>query len=304
MALGLVVVAPSCTSTAGGAGVALTPPPAGAPACPVAAVAVVVSVDQWSELVRTVGGACARVTTIVSGTTGDPHDYEPTPVAVQSFASARVVVVDGLGYDDWAAKAAASSPAHPATIDAGAVAGKVAGDNPHLWYSPTAVAQVADAVAARLVTALGPGAAAYIAARRAEWAAAMAPVVTRIAALTGALSGRRYAATESVYAYTLEALGLVDVTPTGYRRAAANESEPAPADVQAFDELLRPGGVDVLVYNTQTQGAVTSQLRATAEARRIPVLEVTETVPASAGGSFVAWQLDQLSRLSTLVVHA
>ena len=109
-------------------------------------------------------------------------------------------------------------------------------------------------------------------------------------------TGRTYAATESVFDDMAAAVGLVDLTPEGYRAAAANESDPAPADVNAFEELLRGGTVDVLIVNTQTEGSLPAQLRSVAEKAGVPVVEVTETVPPGET-SFVAWQVDQLTAL-------
>jgi zinc/manganese transport system substrate-binding protein len=93
------------------------------------------------------------------------------------------------------------------------------------------------------------------------------------------------------------AVGLTDVTPEGYRRAASNGSEPAPGDLTAFTTALSDGTVDVLVYNTQTSGSVPEQLRTAAEQADIPVVEVTESPPDD-DGSFVSWQLAQLTALS------
>jgi zinc/manganese transport system substrate-binding protein len=93
------------------------------------------------------------------------------------------------------------------------------------------------------------------------------------------------------------AIGLTDVTPPGYRSAAGNESEPGPGDIAAFQRTLQQHAAGVLVVNTQTEGTLPEALRSTAEAAGVPVVEVTES-PPTAGGSFVAWQLDQLRALS------
>jgi len=50
-----------------------------APDCPTTPVNVVVSVDQWGNIVSQLGGACAEVTTVLAGSAVDPHDYEPAP---------------------------------------------------------------------------------------------------------------------------------------------------------------------------------------------------------------------------------
>ena len=93
------------------------------------------------------------------------------------------------------------------------------------------------------------------------------------------------------------ALGLTNRTPEGYQVAAANETEPSPADLDAFLRLLGDKGVDVLIYNTQTEGSVPQQLRAAAESAGIPVVDVTETV-APGADSFEAWQVQQLTALA------
>ena len=77
-------------------------PPLAAGDCPVEPVRVVVSVGQWGDIVGDLAGACGKVTTIISGTSVDPHDYEPTPSDLAAFTDAELVVVNGLGYDAWA----------------------------------------------------------------------------------------------------------------------------------------------------------------------------------------------------------
>jgi zinc/manganese transport system substrate-binding protein len=265
--------------------------------CPGGRVPIVVTVDQWGDLVGRLAGACGDVTTIVSGTTGDPHDYEPTPADLAAFSDAELVVVNGLGYDEWADKAVSALGHRPAVVDAGAVAGRHDGDNPHVWYDPVTVRAVADAVSEEL-TVLRPRAVEQLRADRSALESYLSPYDAEIAAIKGADGQPRYAATESVFDPMAAALGMEDATPPGYRKAAANESEPGPADLAALEDLFSSRSVDVLIYNRQTEGAVPGQLRAAAERAGVPVVEVTETVaPGSAG--FADWQVGQLRRLAT-----
>ena len=111
------------------------------------------------------------------------------------------------------------------------------------------------------------------------------------------MPGKYYAATESVFDYMAAALGLVNRTPDGYRRAAANETDPSPADIEAFRTALAGHRVDVLIYNTQTQGAVQEKIRATAQQSGVPIVNITETLPAGQV-SFESWQVGQLDRLA------
>jgi len=260
--------------------------------CPATPVDVVVSVDQWGQIVSELGGSCARVKTLVAGSAADPHDYEPSPADAAAFQGARLVVVNGAHYDEWATKLAASS-APDATVIA-AASDDV--PNPHVWYAPAAVTGLADKVTAEL-SRLAPEASDYFADRRAAFGEALGPYDAAVGAIRTGAAGRSYAATEPVFDDMAATLGLQDRTPAGYQAAARNGSDPAPADLDAFLQLLRKRGVDVLIYNTQTEGAVPQQVRSAAQAAGIPVVDVTETV-APGAESFEAWQVSQLTALA------
>ena len=286
----------ACSSRDGGKPAESSTPAAAGGGCPTAPVNVVVSVDQWGDIVRDLGGDCAQVTTVLASSSVDPHDFEPSPADAAKFAKAQLVVVNGADYDPWASKFAATSAPKAPVVDAGVVTKTAAGANPHLWYSPSAVVAVADAVTAELAT-LAPEAKRYFTDQRAAFGAGLEPYNKLLAAIKAGATGKTYAATESVFDYTAEDVGLVTATPAGYKAASANESDPSPADLEAFRRALADRQIDVLIYNTQTEGSVPEQIRAAAEAARVPVVEVTETVPPGTT-SFETWQVAQLTALA------
>ena len=282
--------------------------------CPVSPLDVVVSVDQWGDIVSQLGGACTEVTTVLAGSSVDPHDFEPAPSDAVAFEGAQLVVVNGGHYDEWATKLAETSAPDAAVVNAVDLAGGHADDhddhdhddpahddhdhsvNPHVWYRPDVVTAVADAVTAKL-SELSADSAGYFAERRAEFAASMQRYDDAVAAIRTGAAGKRYAAVEGVFDDMAAALGLVNWTPQGYQVASNNEGEPSPADLDAFLTLLADRGVDVLIYNVQTEGSVPEQIRAAAEQAGIPVVEVTETLPPGAE-SFQDWQVGQLDSLA------
>jgi zinc/manganese transport system substrate-binding protein len=286
---------PTKTSTSSGATTPAATGSTAAASCPAAAIPVVVSVDQWGDIVSELGGACANVKTVLAGSSVDPHEYEPSPADAVSFTGAKLVVVNGAGYDSWAAKMAATSAAGAPVVSAAAVTQTPDGANPHLWYMPSAVTAVADAITAAL-SKLDPQAGGYFSQRRAGFTAAMAPYTGLIGKIKAAAAGKSYAATETIFDYQAQALGLVNKTPAGYQRATTNETDPSPADLDAFRGLLAGRQVDVLIYNTQTEGSIPEQIRAAAQAAGVPVVNVTETV-APGQSSFEGWQSAQLVAL-------
>ncbi len=262
--------------------------------CPVRPVDVVVSVDQWGGIVSQLGGACANVDTVLAGSSVDPHDFEPAPSDAVKFEGAALVVLNGGHYDEWAAKLAASTaPDAPFVTALGAESG--GGTNPHAWYDPAAVTALADAVTGRL-RQLAPDAAGYFDERRDALTQNLEPYHELIDSLKAKAAGKTYAATETSFDDMGAALGLVNRTPRGYQVASSNDSEPSPADLDAFLQLLADRDVDVLIYNVQTEGAVPQQLRAVADQSGVPVVEITETLPPDAD-SFESWQVNQLVTL-------
>lgn len=264
--------------------------------CPLGPIDVVVSVDQWGDIVSELGGACATVKTILASSSVDPHDYEPSPADAANFSGAQLVVLNGVGYDSWASKLAATSAANAEVVDAGQVTKTADGANPHLWYSPPAVDAVADAVTAALIK-LQPQATDLFNRQHAAFVGALGPYNELLAKIKSAAAGKSYAATEPVFDYQAQALGLVNKTPVGFQNAAANDSDPAPADIAAFTSLLASRQVDVLIYNTQTEGTVPEQIRAAAQQAGVQIVDVTETVPPGQH-SFEGWQDAQLHALA------
>jgi zinc/manganese transport system substrate-binding protein len=264
--------------------------------CPSNPVAVVVSVDQWGDIVSELGGACARVKTVLASSSVDPHDYEPAPADAAWFTGANLVVVNGANYDRWATNLAANSAPGAPVVSAAEITKTPEGTNPHLWYLPSAVTAVADAVTAQL-SKLDPRAGDYFRQRRSQFGAAMAPYSRLVDKIKAQAGGKSYAATEAIFDYQAQALGLVNKTPEGYRRASSNESEPSPGDINAFRSVLAGRQIDVLIYNTQTEGSTPEQIRSAAEQAGVPVVNVTETVPPGQT-TFESWQCAQLTALA------
>ncbi|MBW7861743.1 MAG: zinc ABC transporter substrate-binding protein [Rhodocyclaceae bacterium] len=92
-----------------GAGLALGTPPVHA--APVTAVA---SFSILADLVREVGGDRITVHALV-GPDEDAHGYQPRPSDARTVREARLVVVNGLGFDTWLSRLAGSE-GHASTL--------------------------------------------------------------------------------------------------------------------------------------------------------------------------------------------
>ena len=105
----------------------------------------VASTSAWGSLAAQVGGDLVEVTSIVSDPDADPHDYEPTAEDARTISTAKYVILNGVGYDEWARRVVDSNDDQSQLVlDIGALAGANRGDNPHRWYFPDDVRKVVD----------------------------------------------------------------------------------------------------------------------------------------------------------------
>jgi zinc/manganese transport system substrate-binding protein len=260
------------------------------------AIRVVAAENFWGSLVSQLGGARVTVTSVVSDPNIDPHDYQSSASTARAFASAQYVVINGAGYDGWANSLLnATNNSSRTVLDVAQLLGKHDGDNPHFWYSPAFVTQVADRVTHDL-SALDGAHAQYYAAQRARLDIAMQPYHGRIDTIKQQFSGRMVASTESIFVYMATALGLDLISPPQFMQAVAEGNDPPANTVTEFQQQLQRHQASVLVYNQQTATDVTTNLRQLATEQHIPVVGISETMQP-VNTTFEAWMSAELTDL-------
>jgi zinc/manganese transport system substrate-binding protein len=259
-----------------------------------ATVNIVAAENFYGDLATQLGGAHVSVTSILSNPEQDPHLFEASPKTARALSAARLVIYNGADYDPWIQKllAAAKSPQRTEIVAASLVGAK-AGDNPHLWYGPGTMPVVARAISAFLVQADPTNRADYDA-RLAKFLDSFKPIDEKIAALKAKYHGVPITATEPVFGYMADAIGLA-MRNERFQLAAMNDTEPSAADVAAFERDLRTRQVKVLIYNAQATDASTRRMLKIAKDAGVPTIHVTETEPA--GKTYQQWMLDQLNAL-------
>jgi zinc/manganese transport system substrate-binding protein len=237
-------------------------------------------------------------TSIITNPDTDPHDYEPTAGDARTVADAKLMVVNGIGYDSWADKLMASNPnPNRVVVNVGDTVGVAEGGNPHQWYSPDSVAKVADAIAAAYKKA-DPNDSGYFDQQHEQFLnQGLANYHKLIADIKGKYAGTPVGASESIFSPMSDALGLNLITPPAFLQAISEGTDPSPADKATVDQQIATKAIKVYVLNTQNS---TPDVKAQADAARnqgIPVATVTETL-APANASFQDWQAAQLTGLA------
>jgi zinc/manganese transport system substrate-binding protein len=291
----IAAVLVGCSAASGPARGSAAPTASGAPA---RTLTIVAGENFWGSLVSQLAGKAGQVTSVVTDPNTDPHDYESSSDDARAFATADYVVLNGAGYDTWAEKLLAGNPnAKRKVLTIAALLGKKAGDNPHFWYSPDAVSQAINQMEADL-KALDTADSSYFDAQRRTLDAALTPYRARLAEIKTKFEGTPVASTESIFVYLGQYLDLNIISPPEFMKAVAEGNDPSPASVAQFDSQISSRQAKVLIYNKQTQTAVTANVKRLAANADLPLVGVTETVqPANA--TFEQWseaQLEQLQR--------
>ncbi len=247
---------------------------------------IVAAENMYGDLPSQIGDGVVSVRSILNNPNQDPHLFAASPSVAIALAGADIVIVNGADYDPWMAGLLAAEPARGRTvITVAELLGRKPGDNPHLWYDP----QTAPLLGRRLAQMLGtrdPAHAADYARNADALLASLKPIAARIAALRAEFAGTPVTATEPVYGLMAAALGLT-MRNSAFQTAVMNGTEPAPAEVAAFENDLRQRRVRILFYNSQVTDDLTRGLLALARQSGIPVVGVTETEPA--GLDYQAW---------------
>jgi zinc/manganese transport system substrate-binding protein len=264
--------------------------PTGSAAGPVQVVA---AENFWGSLVAQLGGNNTSVLSIVTDPNADPHEYEANTSDAIAISDAQLVVVNGVGYDDWALQlVAADGNSGQLVLNAGLlngvnVTGGIVTGNPHLWYNPVYVNRTVAQMFSDLVQ-LQPSSVRYFQANYAALNASLSSLYGRATEIKHTFAGTEVAATESIFVYLANFTGLDLVSPPAFMEAIAEGNDPPTQSVVTFQCQLESGQVKVLVYNEQTETPLTNQMKSIASQYNVTLVAVTETIQPP-GVDFQTW---------------
>lgn len=239
---------------------------------------VVAAENFWGSLVQQLGGTHVNVTSIVTDPNADPHEYESSAADARDIANAKFVIVNGVGYDDWALKLiSANNNQNQTVLNVAQNLGIANGSNPHLWYNPVYVNTTVKQMYLDLVK-IDPADAAYYKQRYDNVTASLAQVDGRMTEIRQQFGGTKVASTESIFVYLANATGLDLVSPPQFMDAVAEGVDPPAQSVSQFETQLESGNVSVLVYNEQTVTPLTQQMKQIATQYNVTIVGVTETI--------------------------
>ncbi|MBT2381865.1 zinc ABC transporter substrate-binding protein [Streptomyces sp. ISL-111] len=297
-----LVVAGVLTSVCAGVGMAGSgAAAASAPDTEAIPVPVVASANVYGNIAEQIGGDKVDVVSIISDPAQDPHSYEASTQDRLAVSKAKVVIENGGGYDEFVDRMLRTTKNDsPEVVNAVDVSGKTAVDggelNEHLWYDLPSMGRVADRTADALAEA-APADAGTFRENARGFKDKLSMIEAKEARIKADHGGATVAVTEPLPLYMIEASGLVNKTPDAFSEAIEEGGDVSPRALRQTLDLFTDDQVAALVYNAQTTGPETEKIEQTARDNAIPVVPMSETLPA--GEDYVSWMTSNVNALGS-----
>ncbi|MTV16645.1 MULTISPECIES: metal ABC transporter substrate-binding protein [Bradyrhizobium] len=194
---------------------------------------VVASFSILADMVRNVGGSDVGVTALV-GPDGDAHVYAPTPADARKVADAKLVVINGLGFEGWMPRLlqASGSKALVAVATKGIMPRKMGGhDDPHAWQS-VANAKIYVVNIRDGLIAAAPDQAAVFKANADAYLAKLEALDREVHEAVAKVpeARRKLISTHGAFGYFADAYGVTFFSPL----SVSTDSEPSARDIAAI----------------------------------------------------------------------
>lgn len=266
-----------------------------------ATVKIVAAENMYGELAKQLGGKLVQVTSILNNPEQDPHLFSVSPSVAKKLAEAEVIIYNGAGYDTWMDKLIeVNQSKQQKIINIADLIGAAPGVNPHLWYQPQTMQTYAKAMADTL-SKIDSKNQAYYQQQLAIFQQNYLQLSSKIVTLRHKYAGMPVIATEPVFEYMSEALGL-KMLGQGFQQSVMNEAEPSPSQLAEVEDLLKNRRVKVLFYNKQVITDLTKKLLSLAKDRGIPIVGIYEIEPPET--DYLSWMLNQLNNLDQALHNA
>ncbi|MEJ6347807.1 zinc ABC transporter substrate-binding protein [Holzapfeliella sp. He02] len=265
------------------------------------AINVITSTDVYSDIVSEITqGTSANVTPIISGSSADPHHFEPTANDAKKITNADLIVENGLGYDSWFEKLVKSTDTKAQKISIATDIGQLKdGDNEHIWYDVSLMKKFVETTTQKLIEIDSANQATYEKNAQA-YLKKFDTLTAKIDDVKSHLSdaNKKVNVSEPVADYLLQQIGF-EINNKHFEQAIAEETDPSAQDIAQMQKDFESKTVSFFVYNTQSHSPLADQMADKAKAANLPILEVTETKPNNT--SYIDWMTDVVDHISKLM---
>jgi len=236
------------------------------PTCAQERLNVVASFSILGDFVRNVGGDRVSVATLV-GPDSDAHVYSPSPADAKKIADARLIVINGLGFEGWLPRLVKSAGGKATVVTATSKIAplKLGSDaDPHAWQSVANakiyVGNISDALAAT-----DPSSAQIFRASAEAYLTKLDALDREVRDAVAKIpeSRRKVISTHSAFGYFAAAYGIDFIAPVG----VSTESEPSARDIAAIITQVRSGKIPAVFLENVSDPRLIRRISAETGAR-------------------------------------
>src|SRR6185437_1178427 len=257
-----------------------------------ATINIVAAENFYGQLAKEIGGSNVNVNSIISNPNADPHLFATTAMTGKQIYNAQIIIYNGANYDGWVDQILKSQKNLTVINVASLMQLNKPNINPHIWYKPDTVPTLALYLTNLFIQMDNQHAAEYKQ-NLARFLAENKLVQTKVAALKAKYAGVAVTATEPVFNYMTDAIGL-QMQGLDFQWKIMNDTEPSPKMLSSYLDLLDGHKVRLLFYNNQVTDGTTKNILAIAKRNNIPVVGISETMPQNV--SINTWLFNQLNQ--------
>jgi ABC-type Zn uptake system ZnuABC Zn-binding protein ZnuA len=207
---------------------------------------VVTTTTQLTDFARIVGGNHVDVYGILKPNV-DAHDFEPSPADIARLASAKVIVKNGVGLEEWFDPTIENAETKASIVEAASGLTLRRDGDPHIWQDPRNAKVMVHNIAAALIAA-DPAHRADYEANEAAYAAELDRVDAEIAAEIDALPNKKIVTNHDAFGYYIDRYGLefVGSIIPGFD----SQAELSAQDISSVVSLIKATGVKAVFSET------------------------------------------------------
>lgn len=256
------------------------------------------TVNTYKEPIQSVVGDKYQVESIIKSVNVDPHSFSASSNNAKQVADSRLIVANGLGYDDWVEKIVAANSQEDNMIDFSRdVLKKKDGDNEHVWFGVKNVQELSRAVYKHMAK-VDPKNRAYYQANFKEYYLKLNRLIQREKALKKYTAGKKAYVTEPLPYYLLKDLD-VTIANQHFAKAIEEDTDPSIKDVKNMETGLKNHKVSFLVVNKQVTSGIITKMTTLAKKHHVPIIYFTETLPGDLG--YYSWMDQNISQIERIV---
>ena len=252
---------------------------------------IVTTTNVYANIAQNIVGKYGSADAIITNSTTDPHDFEPTTNDAKKVADANIIVANGLGYDSWMNNLADSSNKKVVLVGEDLMKLKK-GDNPHIWYNLNMPVKYVDYLVERL-SKLDKKHASYFKKNGQEYLAKINKLKAEVKKIDGKHQKPVYVS-EPVFDYALEEADY-RIGDRGFEKAIENGTDPSPQMIDQMTNAIKAKKIAFFVNNIQASSSTVENFVKIAKENKIPVISVRETIPNHT--SYLGWMKSNYQKL-------